>query len=38
MKPFNLADALTKEPVQLRNGLVATVVADFINQEVLWKI
>ena len=28
MKPFNLADALTKEPVQLRNGLVATVVAD----------
>lgn len=28
MKPFNLADALTKQPVQLRNGLVATVVAD----------
>lgn len=28
MKPFNLADALAKEPVQLRNGLAATVVAD----------
>ncbi|KGQ55330.1 Uncharacterised protein [Gallibacterium anatis] len=28
MKPFNLADALTKEPVQLRNGQMATVVAD----------
>lgn len=28
MKPFNLADALTKEPVQLRNRKMAIVVAD----------